>query len=84
MLCGTLVEAVRLFDAKEVAQAMGVTRYTVARWRRALGVERMNPGTKKLWKQLAPTRLSAEARRRGGKAVQRARKAKRKGVRRAG
>lgn len=71
ILAGDLVRAVRQESEQAVCHWWGVSRDTVKRWRRALGVGRMNPGTTALWKELAPRRLPPEARRKGGEALRR-------------
>lgn len=65
ILTGDLTRAVRTESAASVAYWWGVSRYTVRRWRRRLGVPRMNEGTKALWRQLASSKLTDEARRKG-------------------
>ncbi len=67
ILCGDLVRAVTEEAVQAVAYNWGVSRWTVQRWRRALGVGRMTPGTLKLWQRLAPVRLSHEARLKGNR-----------------
>ncbi len=58
VLTGDLVEAVKTESAQAVAYHWGVSRWTVARWRKALGVGRMTPGTKSRWAQLARGKLA--------------------------
>lgn len=65
LLCGDLVRAVRHESAQAVSYWFGVSRYTVRRWRRDLGVGRFTEGTRRLWKELAIHRLPLAARRRG-------------------
>ena len=57
-----LARAVRLESELAVMYYWGVSRWTVCRWRRALGVDRFNPGTRELWRELAKTKLTDEAR----------------------
>jgi hypothetical protein len=57
ILHGDLVAAVRTESAQAVAAAWGVSRWTVQRWRRRLGVGRFTAGTTQLWRELAPRRL---------------------------
>ena len=78
ILTGDLARAVRVESAAAVASWWGVSRATVGRWRRALGVGRMNEGTRARWVELAPRRLSPEARRKGGAARGRQQRATRK------
>lgn len=76
LLLGDLARAVRVESVQAVCHYWGVSRYTVRRWRRALGVGRMTAGTRALWAELAPTRLGRDARARGGAAASAARRAK--------
>lgn len=69
LLCGDLVAAVRTEAARDVAQAWGVSRWQVGRWRRALAVGRMTAGTRQLWRDLAAQRLTPASRRKGGLAA---------------
>jgi hypothetical protein len=66
ILCGELERAVRTESVQAVMHYWGVSRTAVRRWRRTIGVGRFTEGTRQLWIQLAPLRLSPEARRRGG------------------
>jgi hypothetical protein len=68
VLCGELVMAVRRESEKAVAYHWGISRYTVRRWRKALGVPRFTSGTIELWRDLVDVRLSPEARSKGGRA----------------
>lgn len=65
ILCGDLVRAVKMESAAAVAHNWGVTNDTVSTWRRKLGVGKMTPGTKQVWQDLMPTRLTADAIERG-------------------
>jgi len=67
ILTGDLVKAVRTESNQAVAYHWGVSRWTVARWRRALGLGRMTPGTLARWRELRPQRLTLAAQQRGGK-----------------
>lgn len=49
VLCGDLILAVRTEAEQFVAEAFGVTIWTVVRWRKLLGVPQFNEGTKALW-----------------------------------
>jgi hypothetical protein len=49
-----LVRAVRTESVEGIVHHWGVSRWTVRRWRHALGVPRYNPGTMALWRSLAP------------------------------
>lgn len=65
ILTGDLERAVRVESNQAIQYYWGVSRWTVERWRRALGVERMNPGTAAVWKELSASKVqSARARRR--------------------
>lgn len=69
ILCPPLTDMVRQESERDVAVALGVSRSTVQRWRKALGVGRFTAGTRRLWSELTPERLSAESRVRGGRAT---------------
>lgn len=70
ILCGSLVRAVRQESAKDVAEAFGVSGTVVASWRRALGVDRQNnAGTQRLYRELAPQKLTLERAARGREAA---------------
>lgn len=73
-LFGALVKAVKAESVNEVSRLWGVGRKQVYRWRRALGVPRFNAGTRALWVELASSRLSPEARKKGGLASREARR----------
>jgi len=77
LLVGDLVRAVRTESERAVAAAWGVSRATVGRWRRALGVGRMTEGTRRLWVELVGVRIGPEGRREGGRRAARARRARR-------
>lgn len=62
-----LVRAVQTEAAQAVAHHWGVSRWTVMRWRRALGVGRMTPGTVAVWRESIARKLPPRARRRGGR-----------------
>src|SRR5687768_5155031 len=47
-LCGDLVKAVRRESAAAVCHWWGVTGQTVSKWRKALGVDQYNEGTRNL------------------------------------
>ena len=66
LVSGDLERAIRTESQKAVAYYWGVSIWQVTDWRRALRVERMNPGTARLWRELAPARLGPDARARGG------------------
>jgi len=57
ILCGDLLRAVKLESNAAVMTNWGVSRWTVERWRRALGVPRMNPGTLALWRAMTPAKV---------------------------
>ena len=63
ILHGDLVKAIRRESAQAVAHWWGVSRWTVARWRRRLGVGRMTEGTRAVWRELAPTKMPQKKRR---------------------
>lgn len=49
ILCGDLLSAVRAESATSICYHWGVNRKVVSRWRRALEVGRMTPGTAAIW-----------------------------------
>jgi hypothetical protein len=57
-----LARAIRTESVEAMAHWWGVSRWTVRRWRHALGVDRFNEGTKARWKELAPSKLTPEVR----------------------
>ena len=57
ILCGDLLSAVRAESVQSLAHHWGADRKVVYRWRRALGVERFNAGTKAIWTQLVGAKL---------------------------
>lgn len=52
-----LKRAVERESVEAIAHHWQTSRWTVRRWRHALGVDRFNEGTRRLWSQLAETRL---------------------------
>ncbi len=61
ILTATLVRAVRVEAAMDVAEAFGVHPARVSAWRRAFGVDRQNnPGTQRLYRELQPLKLTPE------------------------
>lgn len=56
LLCGDLVRAVSLESVATVSYWWGVSRWTVQRWRRALGVHWYNPGTAAAWSEASKKR----------------------------
>lgn len=70
ILYGALADAVRRESAEAVQYWFGVGQFTVWKWRVALGVERANEGTRKLFSRNTPHTLhSAKARREFAKAI---------------
>lgn len=57
VLCGDLVKAVRTESVSAIAHHWGVSRWTVMRWRRLLGVPQFTDGTRYLWSHLAEVRF---------------------------
>ncbi|MBI5725557.1 MAG: helix-turn-helix transcriptional regulator [Planctomycetes bacterium] len=82
VLCGDLVKAVRRESAPAVSHWWGVSISVVSRWRKALGVPRLNEGTRLLlkarWKELAPLRVWEKAIRKASDPVMRTRQARRR------
>ena len=72
-----LVRAVRAESELAVMHHFGVSRWTVCRWRRALGVPRFNAGTQQLWRTLAESKLTPEARALAHESLRRGRRAAR-------
>lgn len=60
ILYGDLAKAVRMESAKAVAYWFGVGMDTVWKWRRSLGVERVNVGTSALLSRNAPDTVQSE------------------------
>jgi len=60
ILCGDLVRAVSTESAAAVAWYWGVSRSVVHDWRRVLGVGRFTAGTRRRWRELAPSKFPAE------------------------
>ena len=54
IVCGSLLRAVRNESVETVCRLWGVSRKTVWRWRNALGVDRVNPGTREVLAALSP------------------------------
>ena len=46
IVCADLERAIRTESVQDVAKAWGVSRSKVSRWRRAMGVGRITPGTR--------------------------------------
>jgi len=57
-----LRRAVETESVEAIVYHWGVSRWTVRRWRHALKVPRFNPGTQRLWRELASVRLGKGAR----------------------
>lgn len=69
ILCGDLLQAVRSESSIAVQHWFGVGPVTVYKWRKALGVGRMDsPGTVKLYQDLYPSKLPDQVAARGRKA----------------
>jgi hypothetical protein len=62
ILCGELIRAVRAESVLSVAYHWGVGRATVWKWRRALGVPAMTPGSRRLRIDYAMETLTPEVR----------------------
>lgn len=56
LLCGDLVRAVRIESVSAICHWWGVSRWTVQRWRRALGVDWYTPGTQAAWSEASKRR----------------------------
>ena len=57
IVCDDLARALRTESAQAVAHWWGVSRWSVGRWRRALGVGWWTPGTLARWRALARGKL---------------------------
>lgn len=73
-----LEKAIRTESVKAVAYHWGVSTDTVRKWRRALKVKRMTPGTRSRMVEMAAENLSEEDRIEGGKVSSRFRERVRK------
>lgn len=60
ILCGDLVRAVKTETVQAVAWHWGVTRWTVHHWRQVLGTGRFTEGTRRRYRELAPSKLTPE------------------------
>jgi hypothetical protein len=63
ILCGDLVRAVRRESEIAVMHWWSVSRHTVLKWRKALGVEKNTDGTRDLASRWAPAAMPRQARR---------------------
>jgi DNA-binding XRE family transcriptional regulator len=61
IVCGDLARAVRSESELAIAHHWGVGLTTVWKWRQALGVDRMNEGTTRLYGDYRPEKIGAEA-----------------------
>jgi hypothetical protein len=77
ILCGDLGVAVGRESVAAICHHWGVSRATVTRWRRQLGVGRWTDGSTELARRLWSDRLGAEASRKGGEATKGIPKARR-------
>ena len=68
ILCGSLITAVQTESVAAIMGVWRVSRDTVKRWRRALGVPRMTEGTTWLYRRLVGRKLPLRSRRKGGRA----------------
>jgi hypothetical protein len=62
ILCGDLIEAVRRESELAIAHAWGVSVVIVWRWRKALGIGRITPGTRRLYEEYYPHKITEAAR----------------------
>jgi len=69
ILCGDLVRAVKVESEQAVAYHWGVNYQVVWRWRRALGVPKMTPGSRRLRIEYAQETLTPEVRAKGKEAM---------------
>lgn len=61
IVCGDLARAIRTESEQAVAHHWGVSIVTVWKWRVALGVELMNEGTSRLYREYQPEKITEEA-----------------------
>ena len=66
ILCGSLIDAVRTESVAAICHHWGVSRWTVRRWRAALGVGRYTPGTTALQSETVGEHFSNIDRANGG------------------
>ncbi len=69
IVCGELIRAVRCESEQAVAYHWGVNIQVVWKWRRALGVPRMTPGSRRLRIEYAAETLTPEVRAKGHEAM---------------
>lgn len=69
ILCGDLIRAVQTESELAVAYWWDVGIVTIWAWRKALGVGRMTEGTRALYREVMPAKLSPEAAARGREAA---------------
>ena len=69
ILCGDLVRAVRTESELAIAEHWGVGLTTIWSWRKALGVGRMTEGTRELYCEAMPRKLTPERVARGREAA---------------
>jgi hypothetical protein len=69
VLCGDLVAAIHTESSIAIQHHWGVSRSTVMRWRRLLGVVRFTAGTAALWRRQWPLRLGYAGSRKGADAT---------------
>jgi hypothetical protein len=62
VMTAELVRAVRTESVEAIVYHWGVSRWTVRRWRHALGVPRFNPGTMKIWREAVRGKFTPEVR----------------------
>lgn len=60
-----LADAIRTESSEAIQHYWGVGPVTVAKWRRLLGVDRMTPGTKEVYREIMPDRLTPERAKKG-------------------
>ena len=65
ILCGDLIRAVQTESEAAIAHNWGVNKTTVWKWRKALKVERMTPGTEQVFRTLFESRIPEEVVERG-------------------
>jgi hypothetical protein len=78
ILCDELARAIRTESVRAIVHHWGISRDTVKRWRKALGVPRYNPGTISLWRELAAAKLHSPAVKRAARRAWRASIARRR------
>ena len=60
IVCGDLITALRIESTKAICHHWGVTCPTVGRWKRGLGIEGLTEGSRRLFREWYPIKITAE------------------------